>query len=122
MEAGTVTPEEIPPELVGMLDADAGKTHSATGRVLTSLARILTRYDEIRSCDVAGYAVLSDEPRPGGPRQTEIAYWPATLYENAAQAQREARRAQAHAEIDADLNERIPAYSIAEVRRVKGAP
>jgi hypothetical protein len=43
-----VTPQDIPQELIDMLDADAGKAHSRTGPVLTSLARILARYDEIR--------------------------------------------------------------------------
>lgn len=35
----------IPAELVQMLDEDAGKSHSITGRVLASLARILARHD-----------------------------------------------------------------------------
>jgi hypothetical protein len=39
----------IPAELRAMLDADAGRAHSADGPVLASLARILTRHDEIRS-------------------------------------------------------------------------
>jgi hypothetical protein len=31
-----------------MLNEDAGKSHRRTGVVIASLARILTRYDEIR--------------------------------------------------------------------------
>ncbi len=42
-----MSPEEIPQELVDMLDMAAGKQHSRSGPVLTTLARILTRYDEI---------------------------------------------------------------------------
>ena len=44
-----MTPQEIPQELVDILDADAGKKHSRDGHVLKTLAKILTRYDEIRS-------------------------------------------------------------------------
>lgn len=44
-----MTPEEIPDELVQMLDEAAGKEHSRQGPVLTTLARILTRYEEIRA-------------------------------------------------------------------------
>lgn len=46
-----MTPEEIPQELVDMLDADAGKQHSRAGPVLASLARILTRYEELQASD-----------------------------------------------------------------------
>lgn len=42
-------PEEIPPELVALLDERAGKRHSADGPVLAALAEILTRYDQIRA-------------------------------------------------------------------------
>lgn len=42
-----VTPEEIPAELKSMLDEDAGKEHSATGSVMTSLARVLARHREM---------------------------------------------------------------------------
>jgi hypothetical protein len=45
-----MTENSIPQELVDMLDSDAGKEHSREGRVLTSLTRILTRYDEITAC------------------------------------------------------------------------
>jgi hypothetical protein len=37
----------IPPELVQMLDADAGKAHSADGPVLASLAQILARHEQL---------------------------------------------------------------------------
>jgi len=38
-----MTPEEIPQELVDLLDERAGKQHSRTGTVLSTLAEILTR-------------------------------------------------------------------------------
>jgi hypothetical protein len=44
-----VKPEEIPAELVAMLDQTAGRTHSRNGRVVTALAAILTRYEELRN-------------------------------------------------------------------------
>lgn len=46
--------EEIPQELVDMLDHDAGRQHNRQGSVLASLARILTRYDEMRADGVCG--------------------------------------------------------------------
>lgn len=42
-------PEEIPQELLGILDARAGKAHSRQGPVVAALAEILTRYDELRA-------------------------------------------------------------------------
>jgi hypothetical protein len=42
-----MSPDEIPVELTAMLDEAAGKRHSATGPVMTALAAILTRYEEI---------------------------------------------------------------------------
>jgi len=44
-----VKAEEVPQELIDILDKRAGKTHSRTGVVVECLAEILTRYDEIRS-------------------------------------------------------------------------
>ena len=44
-----MTSGEIPQELVDLLNARAGRAHSRDGSVLTTLAEILTRYDEIRS-------------------------------------------------------------------------
>jgi hypothetical protein len=44
----TVTADEVPQELVDLLDERAGKTHSRKGSVLATLAEILTRYDELR--------------------------------------------------------------------------
>jgi hypothetical protein len=38
---------QISPELVQMLDADAGKAHSADGPVLASLTRILARHEQL---------------------------------------------------------------------------
>lgn len=43
-----MTPQEIPQQLVDILDERAGKKHSREGRVLATLAEILTKYDEIR--------------------------------------------------------------------------
>lgn len=44
-----MTPDEIPDELIEILDRRAGKKHSRTGRVLNTLAEILTRYEQLRS-------------------------------------------------------------------------
>lgn len=44
-----MTPEQIPQELKDMLDLAAGKIHSSQGSVMTCLAAILTRYDEMRA-------------------------------------------------------------------------
>ncbi len=41
-----MSPEEIPQELVDILDRRAGKVHSRTGPVLSALAEILTRFEE----------------------------------------------------------------------------
>lgn len=41
-------PEEIPQELIDILDRRAGKKHSATGPVVEALAEILTEYEKIR--------------------------------------------------------------------------
>ena len=43
-----MTAGEIPAELKAILDADAGKVHSREGRVMVTLAKILTRWEEIR--------------------------------------------------------------------------
>ena len=40
-------PEEIPQELVDILNERAGKIHSKEGQVLTTLAEILTRHEEL---------------------------------------------------------------------------
>lgn len=42
-----MTPEEIPQELVDILDARAGKLHGRNGVVMRTLAELLTRYDEL---------------------------------------------------------------------------
>lgn len=42
-------PAEIPQELIDILDERAGKKHSREGQVLTTLAEILTKYDEMKS-------------------------------------------------------------------------
>ena len=44
-----MSPEEIPQELVDILDKMAGKQHSREGKVINCLAEILTRYEHIRT-------------------------------------------------------------------------
>jgi hypothetical protein len=44
-----MTPQEIPAELLRILDERAGKVHRRTGPVVDALAEILTRYDELRA-------------------------------------------------------------------------
>lgn len=44
-------PEEIPQELIDILDERAGKKHSRSGVVVRALAEILTRYDELKKED-----------------------------------------------------------------------
>lgn len=41
-----MTPDEIPQDLLDILDKRAGKVHSRQGSVVACLAEILTRYDE----------------------------------------------------------------------------
>lgn len=43
-----VSPEEIPEELLEILDQRAGKQHSRQGSVVRCLAEILTRWEEVR--------------------------------------------------------------------------
>lgn len=44
----TITPQEIPQQLIDILDARAGKLHSREGAVVACLAEILTAWEEIR--------------------------------------------------------------------------
>jgi hypothetical protein len=46
------TAESLPPELTAILDAQAGKVHSATGAVRSCLADVLNAYDELRTLTV----------------------------------------------------------------------
>lgn len=47
-----MTPEEIPQDIIDILDDMAGKKHSREGKVVACLAEILTKYDEIKeTCD-----------------------------------------------------------------------
>jgi len=55
-----VRPEEIPPELAGMPAAAAGRAHSRDGRVMTALAAILTRREEIRDGHLCGQSPPPD--------------------------------------------------------------
>ena len=43
-----MTPEEIPQELIDLLDERAGRRHSRTGTVLRALAEILTRFEQLQ--------------------------------------------------------------------------
>lgn len=43
-----MTPDEIPQELIDILDMRAGKVHSRTGIVVACLAEILTQWEVIR--------------------------------------------------------------------------
>jgi hypothetical protein len=57
------TAETIPPELTSILDAQAGKVHSAPGAVRSCLADILNRYDDLRddaACALAEEALAAD--------------------------------------------------------------
>lgn len=61
-----MSPEEIPEELIRILDARAGKIHSSAGSVVTALAEILTAYDawrEAKPGETPG-AVEPDDARP----------------------------------------------------------
>jgi hypothetical protein len=42
-----MAPDEIPQELIDILDKAAGKEHSRQGRVVACLAEILTRYEKM---------------------------------------------------------------------------
>lgn len=44
----TVRPEDVPEELLRIVDAAAGKTHSRDGTVAQTLAAVLTRWEELR--------------------------------------------------------------------------
>jgi hypothetical protein len=48
-----VKAEEIPAELVAILDEAAGRQHSETGPVRTALAAILTKHRELVLAEVA---------------------------------------------------------------------
>lgn len=43
-----MTPEEIPQELVDLVDRRAGRAHTPDGAVLSTLAEVLTRFEELR--------------------------------------------------------------------------
>lgn len=40
-------PQEVPQELIDILDSRAGKVHSRSGPVVSCLAEILTRFQEM---------------------------------------------------------------------------
>jgi hypothetical protein len=57
------TAETVPPELVAILDEQAGIAHSATGSVRRCLADMLNRYDEMRdeaACVLAEEALAAE--------------------------------------------------------------
>jgi hypothetical protein len=43
-----MTADEVPQELIDLLDERAGRKHSRTGSVVSTLAEILTLYDELK--------------------------------------------------------------------------
>lgn len=61
-----MTPEEIPQPLLDILDRRAGKVHARTGRVVGTLAEILTRYEQLLA-EAGGHAEQAerDERQPG---------------------------------------------------------
>jgi hypothetical protein len=71
-----VKAEDIPQELIDILDDRAGRKHSRTGSVITCLAEILTRYDTIKAAapndgmhrnpDWCNHCELPLEPFNGG--------------------------------------------------------
>jgi len=44
-----MSPEDIPQELIDILDERAGKKHSRNGTVVKTLAEILEKYEELRN-------------------------------------------------------------------------
>ena len=50
-----MTEDEIPQELIDILDARAHKVHKRQGVVVTTLAEILTKYDEIKEASNVNY-------------------------------------------------------------------
>lgn len=48
-----MTPEEVPAELIEILDRRVGKAHSRNGPVVAALAEILTCYEEMRNAKQA---------------------------------------------------------------------
>lgn len=44
-----MTPDDIDQELIDILDELAGKKHSRNGQVVNALAKILTRYEELKN-------------------------------------------------------------------------
>jgi len=70
---------------------------------------------------VLGYVIIDAESVGTMPTKPAIElHFPEVLYTDLAEAEREAVRAQAHADIDADLTETRIVYSVAEVRTITG--
>lgn len=59
-------PEDIPQELIDILDDRAGKKHSRQGSVVRCLAEILTKFDEIRA---EGEQIASSDAQKGGKKR-----------------------------------------------------
>ena len=53
---------DIPQELVDILDERAGRKHSREGSVVTTLAEILTRYDELKGMEMDSEHTASIDP------------------------------------------------------------
>lgn len=49
-----MTADQVPAELIKILDQRAGRQHSRTGSVVTTLAEILTRYREMVLAELEG--------------------------------------------------------------------
>lgn len=44
-----VLPKDIPQECIDILDKRAGKKHSREGQVVSTLAEVLTKWEELKS-------------------------------------------------------------------------
>lgn len=43
-----MTPDEVPQEIIDIVDRDAGKVHSRRGPVVATIAKVLTRWEELK--------------------------------------------------------------------------
>jgi len=68
--------EEVPQELINMLDGLAGKKHSRNGRVVGALAMILTKYDELRERDSAQAHRIKSGEAPHNQAIEDPSAWP----------------------------------------------
>lgn len=59
-----MTPDQIPQELIDILDRNAGRKHARTGSVIRTLAEILTAYDQLKA---SGKRFPTPAPTPEAP-------------------------------------------------------